>query len=218
MGLTPSGAVFERAYRVEVFSIKCEHLLSCFFSPFGDWWKFSSVSSFKYCTYSYLKEYQFRQKVQHKYADMAELADVIDSEFIGGNSVQVQLLLSAPNFLREEAVLMPKGKAASSSDSNSPLRPPTSLEAQENLMISLAVQCAEKQLRDGTASSQVITHYLKLGSSKERIEKEILEKQKELIEAKTKNLNSNSEAKELYNKALEAFRRYSGAGGDGDEY
>lgn len=67
MGLTPSGAVFERAYRVEVFSIKCEHLLSCFFSPFGDWWKFSSVSSFKYCTYSYLKEYQFRQKVQHKY-------------------------------------------------------------------------------------------------------------------------------------------------------
>ena len=107
---------------------------------------------------------------------------------------------------------MPKGKAASSSDSNSPLRPPTSLEAQENLMISLAVQCA------GTASSQVITHYLKLGSSKERIEKEILEKQKELIEAKTKNLNSNSEAKELYNKALEAFRRYSGAGGEDDEY
>ena len=98
MGLTPSGAVFERAYRVEVFSIKCEHLLSCFFSPFGDWWKFSSVSSFKYCTYSYLKEYQFRQKVQHKYADMEELADAIDSEFIGGNSVQVQLLLSAPNF------------------------------------------------------------------------------------------------------------------------
>ena len=82
----------------------------------------------------------------------------------------------------------------------------------------LAVQCAEKQLRDGTASSQVITHYLKLGSSKERIEKEILEKQKELIEAKTKNLNSNSEAKELYNKALEAFRRYSGAGGEDDEY
>ena len=111
---------------------------------------------------------------------------------------------------------MPKGKAASSSDSNSPLRPPTSLEAQENLMISLAIQCAEKQLRDGTASSQVITHYLKLGSSKERIEKEILEKQKELIEAKTKNLNS--EAKELYNKALEAFRRYSGAGGEDDEY
>lgn len=113
---------------------------------------------------------------------------------------------------------MPKGKAARSSEPSSPIRrPPVSLEAQENLMISLAVQCAEKQLRDGTASSQVITHYLKLGSSKERIEKEILEKQKELIEAKTKNINSNSEAKELYANALAAFKLYSGAGGDDDD-
>lgn len=212
MWLTPSGAVFERAYRVEAFSIECEHLLSCFFSPFGDWWKFGSVSSFKYCTYSHKKDHQLRWEVWYKYADMAELADAIDSEFIAGSTPVI-----CTKFLREEAVLMPKGKAASSSDSNSSLRPPTSLEAQENLMISLAVQCAEKQLRDGTASSQVITHYLKLGSSKERIEKEIMEKQKELIEAKTKNLNSNSEAKEMYNKALEAFRRYSGAGGDDDE-
>lgn len=64
MGFTPPGAVFERAYRVETFSIKCEHLLSCFFSPFGDWWKFNSVSSFKYCTYSHLK----RASVQIKSA------------------------------------------------------------------------------------------------------------------------------------------------------
>ena len=98
MGLTPSGAVFERAYRVEAFSIKCEHLLSCFFSPTLYGKCFNPVSSFKYCTYSHLKEYQFGQKVWHKYADVAELADAIDSEFIGGNSVQVQLLLSAPNF------------------------------------------------------------------------------------------------------------------------
>ena len=61
-------------------------------------------------------------------------------------------------------------------------------------------------------------NYLILGTNKKKIENDILEKQKELIEAKTKNLNSNSEAKELYNKALEAFRRYSGAGGDDDEY
>lgn len=114
---------------------------------------------------------------------------------------------------------MPKGKkAASSSETHSQSRPPISLEAQENLMISLAVQCAEKQLRDGTASSQVITHYLKLGSTKERLEKEILEKQSKLIDAKTKNIESNSEAKELYANALEAFRRYSGAGGDDDEF
>ena len=113
---------------------------------------------------------------------------------------------------------MKKAKAVTSSESSRKMRPALSPEARENQLVSLAVDLAEKQLLEGTASSQVITHYLKLGSSKERIEKEILEKQKELIEAKTKNLNSNSEAKELYNKALEAFRRYSGAGGDDDEY
>lgn len=112
---------------------------------------------------------------------------------------------------------MPKAKASRSSESQSTSRPPISLEAQENLMISLAVQCAEKQLRDGTASSQVITHYLKLGSSKERLEKEILEKQKDLIDAKTKNINSTSDARELYKEALTAFRRYSGAEDDEDE-
>lgn len=113
---------------------------------------------------------------------------------------------------------MPKAKASRSSEKQTTSRPPMTLEAQENLMISLAVQCAEKQLRDGTASSQVITHYLKLGSTKEKLEKEILEKQKELMDAKTRSINSNAEAKELYEKALTAFRRYSGAGGDEDEF
>lgn len=110
---------------------------------------------------------------------------------------------------------MPKVvKKSDASEIKSASRPPMSQEAQENLMISLAMQCAEKQLREGTASAQVITHYLKLGSSKERLEKEILEKQKNLIDAKTNNINSNGEAKELYEKALEAFRRYAGANGD----
>lgn len=113
---------------------------------------------------------------------------------------------------------MPKAKASRSSEKQTASRPPTTLEAQENLMISLAVQCAEKQLRDGTASSQVITHYLKLGSTKEKLEKEILEKQKELMDAKTRSINSNSEAKDLYEKALTAFRRYSGAEGEEDEF
>ena len=65
-------------------------------------------------------------------------------------------------------------------EQNSPRRrpPATTPEARENQMIALAVDLAERQLLEGTASSQVITHYLKLGSTKERIEKEILEKQK----------------------------------------
>lgn len=83
-------------------------------------------------------------------------------------------------------------------------------EERENQLIALAVDRAEEQLRDGTASSQVIVHFLKLGSTKERIEKEILEKQKELIEAKTATLQSAKRVEELYANALKAMRSYQG--------
>ena len=115
---------------------------------------------------------------------------------------------------------MAKVRADSKSSGKSPMRPPLTPEARENQLISLASDLAEKQLREGTASSQVITHYLKLGSTKERIEKEILEKQKELIEAKTQNLQSAKRIEELYSNALNAMRDYSGRGDDinEDEY
>lgn len=112
---------------------------------------------------------------------------------------------------------MKKAKAVTSSKSSRKMRPALSPEARENQLISLAVDLAEKQLRDGTASSQVITHYLKLGSTKEKIEKEILEKQKELIEAKTQSLQSAQRIEELYMNALNAMRKYSGQG-DSDDY
>jgi DNA-binding ferritin-like protein len=90
-------------------------------------------------------------------------------------------------------------------------RPPaTTPEARENQMISLAVDLAERQLLKGTASSQVISHYLKLGSTKERLEKEILEQQKELIKAKTEAIQSAKRVEELYKNALNAMRSYSG--------
>lgn len=98
-------------------------------------------------------------------------------------------------------------------------RPPaTTPEARENQMISLAVDLAEKQLMNGTASSQVVTHYLKLGSTKERLEKEILEKQKDLITAKTESIQSGKRVEELYINALNAMRSYSGSQrGDDDD-
>lgn len=107
---------------------------------------------------------------------------------------------------------MQKARTASSSNSQKKMRPALTPEARENQLISLAVDLAEKQLMEGTASSQVITHYLKLGSTKERIEREILEKQKELIEAKTQNLQSAKRVEELYENALSAMRNYSGHG------
>ena len=111
---------------------------------------------------------------------------------------------------------MGRTKVSNSSGSPRKMRPALTPEARENQLISLAVDLAEKQLQEGTASSQVITHYLKLGSTKERIEKEILEKQKELITAKTEAMRSAKRVEELYSNALDAMRRYSGNGNEDD--
>lgn len=99
-------------------------------------------------------------------------------------------------------------------------RPPAKTpEARENQMIALAVDLAEKQLSEGTASSQVISHFLKLGSTKERIEKEILVEQRSLIKAKTEAIRSAKKVEELYANALNAMRSYSGQEReDADDY
>jgi len=105
---------------------------------------------------------------------------------------------------------MKKTKAATSSESSRKMRPALSPEAEENQMISLAMDLAKQQLQDGTASSQLITEFVKRGSTKARIEQEILEKQKELIEAKTQSLQSAQRIEELYENALDAMQNYSG--------
>lgn len=90
------------------------------------------------------------------------------------------------------------------------LKPALTPEARENQLIYLATDLAEQQLRDGTASSQVITHYLKLGSTKERLEQEILKENKKLLTAKTEMLQSTKKIEELYKEAISAMRRYGG--------
>lgn len=112
---------------------------------------------------------------------------------------------------------MAKARSESSSGSQQKIRPALSPEARENQMVSLAVDLAERQLADGTASSQVITHFLKIGSTKERIEKEILLENKKLIEAKTNQLKSAPIMEELYKEAINAMRVYGGQG-DSDDY
>lgn len=103
-------------------------------------------------------------------------------------------------------------------DDTKKMRPALTPDARESQLISLATDLAEQQLRDGTASSQVITHYLKLGSSKERLEQEILEQQKDLMKAKTEAIKSAKRIEELYTNALEAMRSYSGNVTEIDEY
>lgn len=96
------------------------------------------------------------------------------------------------------------------------MRPALTPEARENQLISLATDLAEKQLREGTASSQVISHYLKLGSTRERLERERLEEENKLLRAKTKAIESAEDMKDLYDKAIKAMRGYAGLG-DPDE-
>jgi hypothetical protein len=90
--------------------------------------------------------------------------------------------------------------------------PATTLEARENQMISLAVDLAEKQLLEGTASSQVISHFLKLGSTREQLEKEKIKRENNLLKAKTEAAESSKKTEELYKNALSAMRSYSGQG------
>ena len=97
------------------------------------------------------------------------------------------------------------------------LRPALSPEARENQMIALAVDLAEQQLIDGTASAQVITHFLKLGTTKAELEKEKIRKETELLGAKIQMAVIFFEQKKLAEDAIKAMRNYSGTGED-DEY
>lgn len=88
-------------------------------------------------------------------------------------------------------------------------KPATTPEGREQQLVSLAVDLAEKQLREGTASPSIINHYLKIASSRETLEREILEKQAKLIAAKASNLNKDREAEELAKAAIEAMKNYN---------
>lgn len=89
-------------------------------------------------------------------------------------------------------------------------RPASTPEGHENKLISLALDVAEKQMREGTASSQVITHFLKLGSTREKLEQERLRGENLLLAAKAEAMASMKNIEELYGKALDAMRSYQG--------
>lgn len=109
------------------------------------------------------------------------------------------------------------GKVKVSSGEKPKLRPAITPEGRMNQLILLAEDLAEQQLRDGTASSQVITHFLKYGTEKSRLERVKLEAETKLITAKSEALESQKRVEELYTNALNAMRNYSGQG-DPDEY
>lgn len=96
-------------------------------------------------------------------------------------------------------------------------RTATSDEGRESQLVSLAMDLAEKQLTEGTASSQVMTHYLKLGTTRERLEEERLRNENELLRTKVEQLASAARVESLYAEALNAMRSYAGQDVSDDE-
>lgn len=113
---------------------------------------------------------------------------------------------------------MAKVRAPNSSNQpKPPLKPALTPEAREQQMISLAYDVVEQRLRDGTASSQETTHFLKLATEKSRYQNELLRAQAHLAMAKKENLESDRRSEAMYEEVLKALRNYSG-NGDPDEY
>lgn len=96
--------------------------------------------------------------------------------------------------------------------------PATTPESRENQMVSLAIDLAEKQLADGSASATVITHYLKIGTIREQLEKEKLIQENALLRAKSESIGSQAKTEQMYKEALDAMRTYSGQDLEDDEY
>lgn len=88
--------------------------------------------------------------------------------------------------------------------------PPITAEGVENEVISMAYHLAKEKIRNGTASSQLIVHFLKLGSARERLERDVLEEKKKYMAAKTDAIEAAKHSEELYAEAIAAMRRYSG--------
>lgn len=89
-------------------------------------------------------------------------------------------------------------------------KPATTPEARENQMVSMAMDLAERQIREGSASSQVISHFLKLGSTRETLEQERLAHENELTRVKIQQVESQARIEELYMNAISAMRSYAG--------
>lgn len=109
---------------------------------------------------------------------------------------------------------MPMKRVTSQGSAGQPMRPGLTPEAREQQLIALAYDAAEQQLLNGTASSQVITHFLKIGAIREQKELEKLEIEKELLMEKKRSLESQQRTEELFQEAIAAMRKYSGNGSD----
>lgn len=89
-------------------------------------------------------------------------------------------------------------------------RPATTPEAREKMLQNLAFDLAEKQLRAGTASSQLTTQLIKGGGVREQLEMERLRNENRLLNARIEGLESAVRLEALMEQALDAFKSYTG--------
>lgn len=111
---------------------------------------------------------------------------------------------------------MGKPKRVGESTSTRKIRPALTQESEEVQMTALAMNLAKQQLLDGTASSQVITHFLKLGTERARLEKEKIIKENKLLDVKANAIENSQREDELFEKAIAAMKRYNGDINDDD--
>lgn len=106
---------------------------------------------------------------------------------------------------------MPRRKKVVDISPEASQKPPvTTIEDREDEMVALAVQLAERRLREGTATSQEIVHFLKLGSTKARLEREKLAQENKLLEAKTESIRQAKDTMQMYQDAINAIKTYNG--------
>lgn len=90
------------------------------------------------------------------------------------------------------------------------LRPAQTPEAREKQICSLAYDLAEKQILEGTASSQVITHFLKAASHREKLEQELTNTQIQLANAKVELIDTSKKSEEMYSEVIRCLKAYGG--------
>lgn len=112
---------------------------------------------------------------------------------------------------------MPPRRRSEPSTSESRRRPATTPENRENQLVAKAARLAEQQIDDGTASSQVLIHYLKLGSTRERLEQQRLRHENELLQVKRDAIAAQGRMEELYKEAIQAMRTYGGHNDEVDQ-
>ena len=112
---------------------------------------------------------------------------------------------------------MKRAKMAGSSEALPKSRPAPTPEARDSQLITLAYDLVEQRLRDGTATSQETVHFLRLGSTKERLERERLENENILLRAKAEAIESQARIEELYAKAIKAMQCYNGSADEDDD-